>query len=313
VTLRNNEELLHHALYELLHVIARLGPRNVYVSVFENNSKDKTPQFLALFTDLLKLAGIGHHLVSTFTIRKELEAAAAVHGAHGSHGAAPAAAGRSLAEVDPDAPLSREEMEAAIAAELAMMGGGDGEETTEAGAAGEAAAASWARAAEAGFAAAAEAVAGEALETEATAPLYELAREIGAAMRAEIAARSSGGAASEPAAAAASAAAATRGRRLAEAKAAAGAAAPGGAGGGGADNWDADWAILTEGKWTGNRIEFLAKVRNRSIRPLLLRKEQYDRVILMNDAIFCAEDVLRLALHQDADVACGLDFDTTAA
>ena len=45
-------------LYELLGVIARLGPKNVFVSVFENNSKDKTPQFLALFTDLLKLVGV---------------------------------------------------------------------------------------------------------------------------------------------------------------------------------------------------------------------------------------------------------------
>ena len=57
-------------------------------------------------------------------------------------------------------------------------------------------------------------------------------------------------------------------------------------------------ALLTEGKWTGNRIEFLARVRNRSIRPLFSRKEKYDKLIVMNDAIFCAEDVLRLALHE---------------
>ena len=65
-------------------------------------------------------------------------------------------------------------------------------------------------------------------------------------------------------------------------------------------------ALLTEGKWTGNRIEFLARVRNRSIRPLFSRKEKYDKLIVMNDAIFCAEDVLRLALHECVCVCvCG--------
>ncbi len=66
------------------------------------------------------------------------------------------------------------------------------------------------------------------------------------------------------------------------------------------EGWEeaSDIAILTEGKWTGNRIEFLARVRNRSIRPLFGLKEKYDKLIVMNDAIFCAEDVLRLALHE---------------
>lgn len=65
-------------------------------------------------------------------------------------------------------------------------------------------------------------------------------------------------------------------------------------------------ALLTEGKWTGNRIEFLARVRNRSIRPLFSRKEKYDKLIVMNDAIFCAEDVLRLALHECVAVCFSL-------
>ena len=32
-----------------------------------------------------------------------------------------------------------------------------------------------------------------------------------------------------------------------------------------------------------------------------------DRIVFLNDVLFCANDVLRLALHQ-ADLACGLDL-----
>jgi len=166
LTLRNNEDLLHHTLYELLELILRVGPKNVFVSVFENNSKDKTPAFLSFFTSMLKLAGVEHHLVSTWTI------------------------------------------------------------------------------------------------SEAAASL------------------------------------------------AAASAAGGGAGVNGSDINLLD-LISMEDKWTGNRIEFLAKVRNLSLRPLFAQSKKYEKVVILNDAYVCAEDILRLILHKDAEVSCGLDFDTT--
>ena len=299
ITLRNNEELLHHALYELLNVIARLGPRHVFVSVFENNSKDKTPQFLALFTDLLKLAGVAHNLVSTFTLARELEALKrsgkldASAAAPGSLAAASLAGGSrrlleegasGASEAARAAAIGRQWLEGALEAELlAQLGEGEGgnssssdssdssdgsygewwpEEETEEEGLGEGAAAAQAEGA-------GEAAAGPRAQRKREA-LVDLFRALRASATASLASNSSSSSSSSQ----------YRGRALGEEE-------------------ERDMiALLTEGKWTGNRIEFLARVRNRSIRPLFSRKEKYDKLIVMNDAIFCAEDVLRLALHE---------------
>lgn len=34
-----------------------------------------------------------------------------------------------------------------------------------------------------------------------------------------------------------------------------------------------------------------------------------DRVAFLNDVFFCVGDVVRLLSHEDADLACGMDFD----
>lgn len=100
LTLRNNEEMLHHTLYELLNLIARLGPANVFVSIFENNSKDKTPQFLMFFQDMLKLAGVQHHLVSSLTWAKEVAAAAQAASAAAATAGTAGSAASSSSSVD---------------------------------------------------------------------------------------------------------------------------------------------------------------------------------------------------------------------
>ena len=281
ITLRNNEELLHHALYELLNVIARLGPRHVFVSVFENNSKDKTPQFLALFTDLLKLAGVAHNLVSTFTLARELEAlkrsgkldvSAAAPGSLAA-GAAAGSSRRLLEEraegEGQGAELQAQWMQEAIEAELMARFSEEGEEGWGNSSASSSSSSSsssrewWPEEEEEGLNASSTGAAAADFE-DAYRQLFKALRE----------------GSSAPAAPAAAPAPGPRGRALGEEE-------------------ERDMiALLTEGKWTGNRIEFLARVRNRSIRPLFSRKEKYDKLIVMNDAIFCAEDVLRLALHE---------------
>ncbi|GMH35746.1 hypothetical protein BSKO_03614 [Bryopsis sp. KO-2023] len=59
------------------------------------------------------------------------------------------------------------------------------------------------------------------------------------------------------------------------------------------------------------RIEFLAKVRNEALQPLVEWKASSDwiasKVIFLNDIFFCPQDVLRL-LRNDGDIVCGLDF-----
>lgn len=60
------------------------------------------------------------------------------------------------------------------------------------------------------------------------------------------------------------------------------------------------------------RIEFLAKLRNVAIDPMVVaRGPRFDRLIFINDIIFCAGDLLRLVAHtrvSGAALACGLDF-----
>jgi len=260
ITLRNNEELLHHALYELLHVISRLGPRHVFVSVFENNSRDKTPQFLALYTDILKLAGVPHNLVSTFTLRREL---AALEKKKAETAAAGVGQGRRLLEDKLKGQMNSVEASwfaAAVEGELLQQSDGNIGPTT------------WwpsgedegSQANEEGLRAAFAAL-GKWAQKPRPPPISPSNLTLNSPL--------GGG-----------------GRALLE-------TAPAEAPGGGAEE-ASDIAILTEGKWTGNRIEFLARVRNRSIRPLFGLKEKYDKLVIMNDAIFCAEDVIRLALHE---------------
>ena len=262
ITLRNNEDMLHHALYELLGVIARLGPKNVFVSVFENNSKDKTPQFLALFTDLLKLVGVAHNLVSTFTLHREL---AALRKAGGAADAVPAAGRRLLENVERAwfEQRVRESLDAQLVENATLdatewwppVEDGDDARGSGRGSAGNGA---------------------PARADERWGALLAQARGIAAGWRAAFAHAGED--------AHASGVGLARGRALAD--------------DGKADTVAEDIALLVDGKWTGNRIEFLARVRNRSIRPLFSRKERYDRVIIMNDAYWCAEDVIRLALHK---------------
>ncbi|PVZ96586.1 hypothetical protein BB558_007489 [Smittium angustum] len=65
-----------------------------------------------------------------------------------------------------------------------------------------------------------------------------------------------------------------------------------------------------------HRIEYLAKVRNKAIEPLeteSLNGRKYDKIVFMNDVVFCRNDILELLYqseHQQSDVTCPLDFDT---
>ena len=312
ITLRNNEDMLHHALYELLGVVARLGPRNVFISVFENNSKDKTPQFLALFSDLLKLVGVAHNLVSTFTLDKEL---LEIRKAAAAEAAANASLGRRLGEEEEtDTTTAAAATAAVIEAEKSI----------------KAAEKRWyqTRVEDALYARSQGDVSGEnewwpdnededsgsgtSSESSSlafTTQLFERAHAIAAEWRA-----TRKNYTSPPISLSSPPPFSVFGRRLGESVAdqeAKQAALAIEAVTLKAVSNAEDIALLTGGKWTGNRIEFLARVRNRSIRPLFNRKEIYDRVIIMNDAFWCQEDVIRLALHKEADVACGLDFDTT--
>lgn len=60
------------------------------------------------------------------------------------------------------------------------------------------------------------------------------------------------------------------------------------------------------------RITFLARVRNAALYPVVSgyshrHLSSQDKIIILNDVCFCANDVLRLAVHK-ADMACGLDL-----
>jgi len=81
-------------------------------------------------------------------------------------------------------------------------------------------------------------------------------------------------------------------------------------------------AAGTTPKWSGNRVAFLSRVRNWVMKPLYDNAAgngtsrasvngAFTRVLFLNDVLYCAEDMVRLALHTaSADAACGLDFDT---
>ena len=61
---------------------------------------------------------------------------------------------------------------------------------------------------------------------------------------------------------------------------------------------------------SGNRISYLARLRNLVLRPLLdlkVRGSVYDKVVFLNDVLFCVGDIQRLLSH-DANIACGYDF-----
>ena len=68
-------------------------------------------------------------------------------------------------------------------------------------------------------------------------------------------------------------------------------------------------SIVTHGslvRGDRHRIDHLAELRNAALKPLF--EKPFDRVVFINDVYFCAEDVILLALQDDADIACGLDF-----
>eukprot|EP00210_Caulerpa_lentillifera_P008017 g7654.t1 len=63
-----------------------------------------------------------------------------------------------------------------------------------------------------------------------------------------------------------------------------------------------------------DRIEFLAKIRNEAIAPMIQWSRddstpwKAQKVVFINDVYFCAQHILRLLLHKDEDVVCGMDF-----
>ncbi|PNH08825.1 Alpha-1,3-mannosyltransferase CMT1 [Tetrabaena socialis] len=59
-----------------------------------------------------------------------------------------------------------------------------------------------------------------------------------------------------------------------------------------------------------HRIRFLAKVRNLSLKPLLVSNRTFDTVLFFNDVYFCAQSALDLLLLREggADMACSADF-----
>ncbi|PVU89709.1 hypothetical protein BB561_005191 [Smittium simulii] len=82
--------------------------------------------------------------------------------------------------------------------------------------------------------------------------------------------------------------------------------------------WNIEHLISTEKahkpeKW--HRIEYLAKVRNKALKPLYEQEKRgikYDKILFINDAIFCRNDILELIYQSDlqqSDITCPLDFD----
>ncbi|KAG2482725.1 hypothetical protein HYH03_018356 [Edaphochlamys debaryana] len=59
-----------------------------------------------------------------------------------------------------------------------------------------------------------------------------------------------------------------------------------------------------------HRIAFLARVRNLSIKQLLVGREEYDTVLFFNDIYFCAQSALDVLLLRaaGADMVCSADF-----
>ena len=57
------------------------------------------------------------------------------------------------------------------------------------------------------------------------------------------------------------------------------------------------------------RIDFLQSIRNKAMKPLYLSDEKFDEVIFLSDTLFCVGDIVRLLIHDQASIKCGLDFD----
>ncbi|WFD08247.1 hypothetical protein MVES1_003619 [Malassezia vespertilionis] len=67
--LHNSEAILPHYTNSLFRFINMMGPSNVYVSIYENNSKDRTQEMLRSLESALTLRGVRH------TIRTDMRAA----------------------------------------------------------------------------------------------------------------------------------------------------------------------------------------------------------------------------------------------
>lgn len=68
----------------------------------------------------------------------------------------------------------------------------------------------------------------------------------------------------------------------------------------------------SEGQVEGSRINRLAKIRNKALANLFDSPSgTYDRVIFLNDIIFCPSDLLELLFQQEvqsADLSCAMDY-----
>lgn len=61
--LHNSEAILPHYSRSLLQLARDLGPSNVYVSIYENDSKDRTPAMLGVLESKLQRLGVRTHIV----------------------------------------------------------------------------------------------------------------------------------------------------------------------------------------------------------------------------------------------------------
>lgn len=342
LTLRNNEEMLHHTLYELLHVIKQLGPKNIFVSIFENNSKDKTPQFLAFFTDMLKLAGVQHHLVSSLTWASEVEAVKAAAAATSSTSTAnQGKTGRRLLSTDEEVNTIYDGSDTVNGTAVGSLSSlTENKNNHRAGSFLETSTRLWqkrqqllmnnkgsntnihhldnrryTRSSSSGSShnhkndnGNDESPTYNRQDDEKYSELRDQTdlseEQLNLLLEAlEIAEfESSASPSSSISSSSTASSSILHGRRLEEKNNPVSTATTS----------DVGDILSFDSKWKGNRIEFLARVRNWSIRPLFGQRRKYTKLILMNDAYVCSEDILRLVLHKDADVACGLDFDTTS-
>lgn len=63
-----------------------------------------------------------------------------------------------------------------------------------------------------------------------------------------------------------------------------------------------------------HRIDFLQRMRNEMLVPLLVHTERtYNQVVFLSDSLFCSSDVVRLLRHNNASIKCGMDYDTPGA
>ncbi|TXT04902.1 hypothetical protein VHUM_03985 [Vanrija humicola] len=67
--LYNNEDLVPHWSDQVIKLAEHLGPSNTFVSIYESNSKDKTPELLADFATRLTHLGVANRVVSENTTR----------------------------------------------------------------------------------------------------------------------------------------------------------------------------------------------------------------------------------------------------